>query len=126
MLNLNFRKNNQLLRASILLAMAIPSAIWAGATLDGSTSNGVKTEFTDTNFVVDETHGTLTGSNLFHSFNDFNINAGESATFTGTSSINNVVSRVTGGTESIINGQLTSTSTGANFYFINPSSDKTD
>jgi filamentous hemagglutinin family protein len=60
------------------------------------------------------------GPNLFHSFSDFNIYAGESATFSGPSSVQNILSRVTGGQSSIIDGKLNSTITGANFFFINP------
>ena len=55
------------------------------------------------------------GQNLFHSFSSFNVWAGESATFTSASNgIRNVVSRVTGGDPSIINGALRSTIQGAN------------
>ena len=32
-------------------------------------------------FTIPQTLGRLSGSNLFHSFKDFNINTGESATF---------------------------------------------
>src|SRR5688500_11372695 len=45
------------------------------------------------------------GPNLFHSFSDFNVKAGESATFTDTATgISNVLSRVTGGKQSNLNG----------------------
>ncbi|MGA8053074.1 MAG: filamentous hemagglutinin N-terminal domain-containing protein, partial [Burkholderiales bacterium] len=60
------------------------------------------------------------GGNLFHSFGDFNINTGERATFTGPSTISNVISRVTGGQVSSINGVLASTIAGADLYIINP------
>jgi filamentous hemagglutinin family protein len=64
--------------------------------------------------------GTTAGNNLFHSFQSFNINMGESATFTGSHSIQNVISRVTGGQLSNIDGLLKSEVGNANFYFINP------
>ncbi|MDM8566144.1 filamentous hemagglutinin N-terminal domain-containing protein [Candidatus Halobeggiatoa sp. HSG11] len=60
------------------------------------------------------------GSNLFHSFQDFNLNSSESATFSGLNSINNVISRVTGGNPSNIDGQLRSTIPNADMYFLNP------
>ncbi len=64
--------------------------------------------------------GTTAGNNLFHSFNRFNINTGESVTFTGDNSLTNIISRVTGGQVSVIDGLLQSTIGNANFYFINP------
>ena len=60
------------------------------------------------------------GGNLFHSFSDFNLAAGESATFSGPDSINNVISRVTGGRVSHLDGLLRSTIPGADVYLINP------
>ena len=72
------------------------------------------------NFEIPHTNGTVSGTNLFHSFSSFSINSGESATFTGPDSINNVVSRVTGGDPSTFNGPLTSSIPTANFYFMNP------
>jgi filamentous hemagglutinin family protein len=40
--------------------------------------------------------------NLFHSFSQFNVQTGESATFTGPGSIASISSRVTGGQRSLI------------------------
>jgi filamentous hemagglutinin family protein len=65
-------------------------------------------------------YGQKAGKNLFHSFQTFNINAKESATFSGPSSIQNVISRVTGGSLSRIDGQLKCTIPNANFYLLNP------
>ena len=73
-------------------------------------------------FVIPDTLGTQVGSNLFHSFSDFNIRAGESATFTSSfsNSTTNVISRVTGPQASIIDGALRSEVAGADLWFINP------
>jgi filamentous hemagglutinin family protein len=75
------------------------------------------------NFVVPASVGKLAGTNLFHSFSQFNVNQGESVTFTAPSdvAVNNVLARVTGGSPSNINGLLRSAIPGANFYLINPS-----
>ena len=116
-------KNNliyrQLLSFSVGMALAVgtSSAVWAGATTDG-TMGAAQTFSGD--FTIPDTIGTTVGSNLFHSFGNFNIDAGESATFTGPGSINNVISRVTGGDPSVFNGALISNIAGANFYFVNP------
>lgn len=64
--------------------------------------------------------GTTRGGNLFHSFSDFNLRAGERATFTGPTGLANVIARVTGGGASFIDGGLRSEVAGANLFFINP------
>jgi filamentous hemagglutinin family protein len=71
-------------------------------------------------FEIGQPLGTTVGNNLFHSFQQFNLQSGESATFTGDNTLKNVISRVTGGNVSAIDGLLRSTIGNANFYFINP------
>lgn len=74
-------------------------------------------------YTIPESLGRLAGSNLFQSFDTFNINSGESANFTTSSSgIANVITRVTGGSTSLINGtlSLTAASGAPAFFFINP------
>jgi len=73
-----------------------------------------------TTYYITDTLGKRAGQNLFHSFSSFNVGTGESATFTGPNDIRNVVSRVTGGSYSSIDGMLRSTIQGANLYFLNP------
>ncbi len=65
-------------------------------------------------------YGHQAGTNLFHSFQQFNIHADESATFTGPDSVQNIISRVTGGDASWIDGRLASAIPNADFYFLNP------
>ena len=72
------------------------------------------------NFDIGAALGTQADANLFHSFTHFNINTGESATFSGPASIDNVISRVTGGSLSNIDGLLSSTIPGADVFLINP------
>ena len=75
-------------------------------------------------FVI--TEGTQAGSNLFHSFQDFSLGTGETATFDRISpDIANVISRVTGANLSDIDGaievlQTNSEVSQANFFLINP------
>ncbi|NOG85697.1 MAG: filamentous hemagglutinin N-terminal domain-containing protein [Planctomycetes bacterium] len=65
--------------------------------------------------------GTLKGSNLFHSFDQFSVGEGDIARFHDTrSGIANILSRVTGGDKSKIFGTLSSTIQGANLYLFNP------
>lgn len=64
--------------------------------------------------------GQQRGGNLFHSFQTFNLQPGESATFSGPNTIQNIISRVTGGNPSYLNGLIRSTMPEADFYFLNP------
>ena len=88
-------------------------------TLDGSM--GATGSLAGPDYQITEDLGQRAGSNLFHSFGKFNINSAESATFSGSAGINNVISRVTGGQASTIDGAFQSTIPGANIYFLNPS-----
>jgi filamentous hemagglutinin family protein len=91
----------------------------AQITLDGSL--GPSGPLTGPDFVIDSGLGQIRGSNLFHSFGQFNVQTGQSATFTGPGSIANILSRVTGGQRSFIDGLLASTIPGANLFLLNPS-----
>ncbi|MFA7279034.1 MAG: filamentous hemagglutinin N-terminal domain-containing protein [Sterolibacterium sp.] len=108
--------------AAAMLAMALP---WdASAQIRTDTSLGKPAQnLTGPSFLIPESLGRLSGSNLFHSFQVFNINAGQSANFTtSTAGLTNVISRVTGGSSSQINGLLKLTSPGStpNFFLVNP------
>jgi filamentous hemagglutinin family protein len=63
--------------------------------------------------------GEIRGSNLFHSFQEFNINAGQRVYFANPDGVNNIFSRVTGSNPSNINGTL-GVLGNANLYFLNP------
>lgn len=107
----------------VLAAALLPAAVGrAQVTIDGSLVPGTAGALTGPGFVVPSGVGRTVGNNLFHSFGQFNVHAGESATFTGPASIGNVIGRVTGGQLSSING-LIDTRTfmpSANFYLLNP------
>ncbi|MCV6637899.1 filamentous hemagglutinin N-terminal domain-containing protein [Candidatus Albibeggiatoa sp. nov. NOAA] len=64
--------------------------------------------------------GQTIGSNLFHTFDSFNLNQGETAHFSGANSIQNIVARVIGGEASFIDGALKSSIPNADLYFLNP------
>ena len=64
--------------------------------------------------------GTQAGANLFHSFQQFGLNAGEIAQFLTQPDIANVLGRVTGGDASVINGLIQVTGSAADLYLINP------
>ena len=64
--------------------------------------------------------GTIKGSNQFHSFGLFSVGTGDIASFNGPAGIQNIVSRVTGGVGSAINGTVRSTIAGADLFLLNP------
>ncbi len=92
----------------------------AGIKLDGSVGNAGQLALPGPDYKIRAEHGQQAGSNLFHSFQQFNIHSGESATFTGPNSVQNIVSRVTGGAASWIDGRLGSAIPNANLWFLNP------
>jgi filamentous hemagglutinin family protein len=63
--------------------------------------------------------GAIRGSNLFHSFQDFNINDGQSTFFNNPTGIENILTRVTGGNPSNIFGTL-GVLGNANLFLLNP------
>jgi filamentous hemagglutinin family protein len=109
-------KKRQLLLAIILSILSL--SINAEITTDGSL--GSRTNLAGPDYLVGADLGRQLGSNLFHSFQDFNLNSLESATFSGPNSINNIISRVTGGNPSNIDGLIRSTIPNADMYFLNP------
>ena len=71
-------------------------------------------------FNITPGNGKTIGHNLFFSFSQFDLSSGDTATFSGPNTIQNILSRVTGGNPSSIDGLIRSTISGANFFFINP------
>ncbi|NEN88421.1 MAG: filamentous hemagglutinin N-terminal domain-containing protein, partial [Okeania sp. SIO3H1] len=64
--------------------------------------------------------GTHNGANLFHSFDQFNVNSGQTANFLTTPDTQNILGRVTGGNASIINGLIQITGGNSNLFLMNP------
>jgi filamentous hemagglutinin family protein len=92
--------------------------VYAQITLDGTL--GPASSLSGPDYEIGAELGKQAGSNLFHSFGLFNVNAGESASFTGPDTVSSIVARVTGGNPSLIDGPLRSEIPGANLFLLNP------
>ncbi|AFZ35389.1 filamentous hemagglutinin family outer membrane protein [Stanieria cyanosphaera PCC 7437] len=76
------------------------------------------TEVTPTATGVEITGGTARDINLFHSFQEFSLLNGNEAFFNNASTISNIITRVTGGQISTIDGLIRANN--ANLFFLNP------
>jgi filamentous hemagglutinin family protein len=85
-------------------------------------TDGTGTQVIPNGNTFDITGGTTSSDNqnLFHSFEQFNLLTGESATFITNPDILNILSRVSGGNPSIINGLLQVSGSNANLFLLNP------
>jgi filamentous hemagglutinin family protein len=90
----------------------------AQITTDGSL--GPLVNLSGPDYQITSDLGQQHGGNLFHSFQEFNLQHFESANFSGADNVQNVISRVTGGHLSNIDGTIRSTMPNADFYFLNP------
>src|ERR1700720_3942093 len=92
--------------APVALLILCPPGLFGGVVFDGSL--GATGSLPGPNFMIPASAGKQVGGNLFQSFSQFNLVSAESATFTGPSSIHNILSRVTGGSPSSIDGKVSS------------------
>ncbi|WP_293127336.1 S-layer family protein [Microcoleus sp. bin38.metabat.b11b12b14.051] len=102
----------------LLLAFPARAQIVPDSSLGGESSRIVPD--TINNLPSDRiTGGATRGSNLFHSFREFNIKSGEGAYFENPRGVSNIFTRVTGGNSSNILGTL-GVQGNANLFLINP------
>ncbi|MGB2925653.1 MAG: CHAT domain-containing protein [Limnothrix sp.] len=96
-----------------------PAAAIAQITSAGDNTGTVVNQ-NGNNFSI--TGGSLSsdGGNLFHNFADLNLNASQSATFNANPDIQNILSRISGGNPSFIDGLLQISGSDANLFLLNP------
>ena len=108
----------------IWLAACPPAAVVnAGVATDGTTGGAGAVSLRGPDYDIRSEYGDQVGGNLFHSFSRFSLDMKESAVFSGPSSVENIISRVTGGELSTIDGLLRSTIPGAGLFLLNPVGD---
>ena len=119
------RRFPRMLLSGVILLQAL-LAVGQAAVISAITGDGtLGTTVTRSGTLYDITGGTRPGHgpNLFHSFDRFSVGTGDTARFSasGQTGVVNILSRVTGGQPSAIDGRLQSTFPGANLYLLNPS-----
>ncbi|MCG8365483.1 MAG: S-layer family protein [Pseudanabaenales cyanobacterium] len=103
--------------SAILLSwFTFPDVATAQISPDGSLSTTITTP-DGLNFTIDA--GDRMGDNLFHSFDQFSIPTTGSASFNNAVDVENIISRITGGNISNIDGWL-SANGNANLFLLNP------
>ncbi|MEH2226283.1 S-layer family protein [Nostoc sp.] len=88
----------------------------AQVTSDGTTNTVVNQSGNNFNIL----NGIQKGNNLFHSFSNFSIPTGDTAIFNNAADVQNIFSRVTGGSVSNIDGLIKANGS-ANLFLLNPS-----
>jgi filamentous hemagglutinin family protein len=110
--------NSSILFIALFLSLLASTFCKADIITDGSLGEHVDLVGPDYHIPADL--GQIIESNLFHSFEEFNISSGESGTFLGPNHVENIVARITGQDPSVVNGLLASDIPGANLFLINP------
>ncbi|MCC2690200.1 MAG: large exoprotein containing hemagglutination activity domain [Rhizobiaceae bacterium] len=106
--------------AAVVLTFGFIQGVSTSAQVATDGTVGPRVRLDGPEFDIRADLGTRAGRNLFHSFERFSLATGERATFSGPDQIRNLISRVTGGERSDIDGTVRSTIPGADFYFLNP------
>ncbi|MEA5467727.1 CHAT domain-containing protein [Spirulina sp. 06S082] len=107
---------------SILAGLAVlgwNSSVWAGS-ITPEAGNGTSVTIEGNRFDIGGGEMSGDGKNLFHSFEEFGIDAGQIANFLSAPSIHNILGRVMGGNPSIINGLIQVTGGNSNLFLMNP------
>ncbi len=100
----------------ITVAQIIPAADGTGTIVTPSSP----TQNSQTRFDIQGGSSSADRANLFQSFEQFNLNTGETVNFISTPETRNILTRVTGGNISQIDGKIQVTGSNANLFLMNP------
>ena len=112
-------KKKQCLRY-IFLASILGSVNGAYAQSITPANDGLNTNVNQVGNQYNITGGTQAGANLFYSLQKLGLSTGEVANFLSNPSVQNVLTRVTGGQASLINGLIQMTGGNSNLFILNP------
>ena len=115
-----------------LSGLSLSRAVFADIIFDNTLTSGTTQANTLSGagqLNIKDTRGVVVNNNLFYSFNKFDVNSNQTAYFDATGQANydpavitNIISRVTGGTVSTIDGMIRSTEyANASLWLLNPS-----
>ncbi|MGB7315330.1 MAG: filamentous hemagglutinin N-terminal domain-containing protein, partial [Nodosilinea sp.] len=99
--------------------LSLSSGVGQAQVTSDTTLAGENSAVTTDGTIYQITGGAVRGSNLFHSFEQFSVPAGDTAVFVNADNIANILSRVTGGTLSDLQGTIQAGGS-ANLFLINP------
>jgi filamentous hemagglutinin family protein len=111
---------SSVLTSFLVVGVAAPKQAWAQRVTPELVPNGTGTVVTPQGNQFDINGGTQSGTNLFHSFEQFGLSEGQIANFLSNPEIRNILGRVVGGDPSIINGLIQVTGGNSNLFLMNP------
>jgi|GEM_PF-2174060 len=105
---------------ALLFIFVIASANRAYAQSITPANDGLNTNVNQVGSQYNITGGTQAGANLFYSLQKLGLSTGEIANFLSNPTVQNVLTRVTGGEASLINGLIQVTGGNSNLFIMNP------
>ena len=109
-----------LLTSLLVVGVAAPKQAWGQPVTPELGPDGTGTVVTPQGNRFDINGGTQSGTNLFHSFDQFGLSEGQIANFLSNPEISNILGRVVGGDPSIINGLIQVIGGNSNLFLMNP------
>ncbi|NJL88680.1 MAG: CHAT domain-containing protein [Coleofasciculaceae cyanobacterium SM2_1_6] len=111
---------NRLVKVSLGLSLSFNLSFYSYTAIAQITPNGTGTLVNSQGNQINITGGTQAGGNLFHSFQDFNVNSNQVANFLSNPQTQNILGRINGGNPSVINGLLQVTGGNSHLFLMNP------